>query len=172
MATLIRGAIVAGAVALAVVLSTVIGLSSPWPILLTAGVAVVRPARPGPIGALLVGAAAWWLAMALRAGVLPDTTTSAVLAAVLAVLVSTVVAAATGDRMPLWAGLAGSALFAGLYEPVFADSPTAFLAESPLAFGSVVVAVGIGALAAALIAVVEGLRGDSTATVPTTEGAA
>lgn len=172
MATLIRGAIVAGAIALAVLLSTVIGLASPWPVLLTAAIAIVRPVRPGPIVALLVGAAAWWLAMALRAGVLPDTTTSAVFAAVLAVLISTAAAAATREWLPLWGGLAGSALFAGLYEPVFADAPTAFLADSPLAFASVVVAVGIGGLAAALVALVEGSRRDTTSVVATPEGAA
>lgn len=171
MATLIRGVIVAGAVALAVLLSNLVGLEHPWPVLLTAAVAIRRPMRAGPVAALLVGAAAWWLAMALRAGVLPATTTATVVAAAVAVLLSTVVAAASRDRLPLWAALAGSALYAGLYEPVFADSPTTFLADSPLAFATLVVATGIGAVAAALSALLEGPRGDA-APAGTTQGAA
>lgn len=172
MSSLLRGVIVAGAVALAVVLSTAIGLSSPWPVLLTAAVALVRPLRPGPIAALLVGALAWWVAVALRAGVLPDSTSSEVLAAVGAVAICTLAAAVSREWMPLWAGLAGAAVFAGLYEPVFADSPTHFLADSPLAFGSVVVAVGLGALAGALAGVVERSFGERTVVMPSTEGAA
>ena len=172
MSSLLRGAIVAGAVALAVVLSTAIGLSSPWPVLLTAAVALVRPLRPGPVVALLVGASAWWLAMALRAGVLADSTSSEVIAAVIAVAICTVAAAASREWMPLWAGLAGAAVFAGLYEPVFADSPTHFLTDSPLAFASVVVAVGLGTVAAAVAAVLERSTSERAIAMPSTEGVA
>lgn len=170
MSSLLRGAVIAGAVALAVVLSTAIGLSSPWPILLVAAVVLVRPLRPGPVVALVVGAAAWWVAMALRAGVLPDTTSSEVLAAVVAIAICTAAAVGTSERVPLWAGLAGSAVFAGLYEPVYADAPTHFLADSVVALASVVVAVGIGTVAAVIADLVED-RAQRVTVLPTTERA-
>ncbi len=172
MSTLMRGLVVAGAVALVVVMSTLLGLPSPWPVLLVAAVSLARPVRPGILGAVLVGSVTWWVAMALRAGVLPDATSSAVLAAVIAVVVCTAVAAGTGERLPLWAGLAGMALFAGLYEPMFAANPTRFLSESFVALGSVVVAVGIGALIATVTEALGAERpeADRLIVLPTTEG--
>lgn len=170
MSSLLRGTVVAGAAALVVVLSTAIGLSSPWPVLLIAAVAFARPFRPGVVGALFVGVVAWWIAMALRAGVLPDATSSEVLAVVLAVALVTVAAAVSRDRLPLWAGLAGSAVFAGLYEPVFADAPTHFLTDSVLALASVVVAIGAGAIAAVVADLVDRTRGERVVVLPSTEG--
>lgn len=146
--TLLRGAVVAGAAGLVAALPDTLGLTSPWPVLLVAAVAFARPMRPGPIAAVLVGAVAWWVAMALRAGVLADTTSSRVIAAVVAIAVCTAVAAVSRERLPLWASLVGIAVFGALYEPMFADEPTKFIAQSTLAMTTVVVAVGIGALTA------------------------
>ena len=157
MSTLLRGLVVAGVAALVVAMPSVIGLDSPWPVLLAAAVAFARPARPGIAGAFVTGAAAWWLAMALRAGVLPDAVWSEALAALLAIAICTVAAVVSSERMPLFAGLAGIAAFAGLYEGPFTDAPTAFLSESPLAFGAVVVATGLGFLAATLVEALGGL---------------
>ena len=146
--TLARGAVVAGAAGLVAALPSTLGLTSPWPVLLVAAVALVRPLRAGTIVAVLVGAGAWWLGIALRAGLLPDATSSLVIAAIVAVAVCVAVAAATGDRLPLWASLAGIAAFGGIYEPTFATDPTHFLTDSVVALGTVVVAVGLGTLAA------------------------
>lgn len=157
MTSLLRGSVVAGAAALAVALATVLGLASPWPVLLVAAIAFARPLRPGVVGAVLVGAMSWWIAMAMRAAVLPDATSSEVLATVVAVLIVTVTAAATRERLPLLAGLGGIALLAGIYEPVFADAPTRFLTDSVLALGTVVVAVGLGSLAAVAADLLVGL---------------
>ncbi|MFT6803634.1 MAG: hypothetical protein ACJA2H_000643 [Nitriliruptoraceae bacterium] len=154
MLILLRGVVVAGIAALAIAVPSLIGLSSPWPILLVAAVAFARPAHPGAAGALLLGACAWWLGMALRAGVLPDALWSEVVAATVAVAVCVLAAMVSSERLPLFAGLAGLAAFAGLYEPVFAAEPTQFLSASPLAFGAVVVATGLGFLAASLVDVV------------------
>ncbi len=145
-----RGAVVAGAAGLVAAVPTLLGLSSPWPVLLVAAVALARPLRPGAIGAVLVGAGAWWLGIALRAGLLPDATSSLVIAAIAAVAICVAVAAATGERLPLWASLVGIAAFGGIYEPTFAADPTHFLTDSVVALGAVVVAVGIGTLAAVL----------------------
>lgn len=151
MLTLLRGVVVAGVVALVIAVPSIIGLSSPWPLLLAAAVAFARPIRPGIVGAFLTGAAAWWFAMALRAGVLPDAVWSEVVAATLAIGVCVLAAMVSSERLPLFAGLAGIAAFAGLYEPAFAESPTHFLSESPLALGAVVVATGLGFLAASIV---------------------
>lgn len=148
--SLVRGAVLAGAAGLVAALPSTLGLSSPWPVLLVAAVALARPFRPGAVGAVLVGAASWWLAIALRAGVLADTTSALVISAMVAVGLCTVVATATRERLPLWAALVGIAAFAGIYEPMFADAPTRFLTESALALASVVVAAGLGSLAAVL----------------------
>ena len=156
MKNLLRGAVVAGAAALAIAVPSVIGLASPWPVLLVAAVAFARPMRPGTVAALLLGAMSWWVGMALRAGVLPDAVWSEVAAASIAIGVVVLAASVSGDRMPLFAGLAGIAAFAGIYEPAFAASPTEFLAASPLAFGAVVVATGLGFLAASVADLVGG----------------
>lgn len=169
MNTLLRGVAIAGATALVIALPTFLGLASPWPVLLVAAVAFVRPARPGTAAAVLIGAAAWWLAMALRAGVLPDATWSEVAAATVAIAVAVLAAVVSSERLPLFAGLAGIAAFAGIYEPVFAASPTAFLSESPLAFGSVVVATGLGFLTATLVDAVGGLSSRDQVTPLRTE---
>src|SRR5690606_88968 len=100
------------------------------------------------IAAVLVGAGAWWLGLALRAGLLPQTTSSLVIAAVVAVAVCTAAAVLSGERLPLWAGLVGIAVYGGLYEPLFADEPTKFMTQSTLALATVVVAVGLGTLTA------------------------
>lgn len=168
MMTLLRGGVVAGLVALAVAVPSIFGLSSPWPLLLAAAVAFARPVRPGIAGAFLTGAVAWWFAMALRAGVLPDALWSEAVAATLAIGVCVLLAMVSSERLPLFAGLAGIAAFAGLYEPAFAEAPTRFLAESPLAFGAVVVATGLGFLAASLVDTVGSLsRRDQVAPLHT-----
>lgn len=144
--SLLRGAVVAGAAGLVAALPDTLGLTSPWPVLLVVAVALARPLRPGPMAAVLVGAAAWWVGTALRAGVLADTTSSLVIAAVTAVLLCTAAAALSGERLPLWASLVGIAAFGGIYEPMFAAEPTRFVDQSMLALATVGAAVGLGAL--------------------------
>lgn len=67
---------------------------------------------------------------------------------IVAVLILTAVAALSAGLLPLWAGLAGFAAFAGLYEPVSVASPTTFLTDAPLALVTVLLALGLGALTA------------------------
>lgn len=170
--SILRGVVVAGATALVVVLSSTFGLSSPWPVLLVAAVALARPLRPGLVIAFLIGSVSWWLGMALRAGFLPDATSSLVIAAVVAVAIPTIVATLTRERLPLWAGLAGIALFAAFYEPTFAAEPTKFLAQSLIALAGIVVATGLGtftALAAELLAGAPSAR-SHTGAAPTPQG--
>lgn len=156
MLTLFRGVAIAGVVALVVAVPSLTGLSSPWPLLLAAAIAFASPARVSAGLSMLLGAAAWWVAMALRAGVLPDAVWAQIAVATLAIGIVVAAAAISRERLPLFAGLAGIAAFAGVYEPVFAAAPTAFLVASPLAFGAVVVAVGLGILTASVVDVLGG----------------
>lgn len=164
--SILRGVVVAGAAALVAALPSVFGLSSPWPVLLVAAVALARPLRPGLIIAFLIGSVSWWLGMALRAGFLPDATSSLVLAAVVAVAIPTIAATLTRERLPLWAGLAGIAVFAAFYEPTFAAEPTKFLAQSVIALASVVVATGLGAFTAIAAELLAGAPSAASNTTP------
>lgn len=172
--TLLRGVVLAGVAALVAALSSTFGLTSAWPVLLVAAVAFARPIRPGAVIAVLIGAVAWWAGIAIRAGFLPDTKSALMISAVVAVAICTIAAAASRERLPLWAGFAGIALFAGIYEPIFAAEPTKFLAQSPLALASVVVAVGLGSLAAIVADLVAAARPQRTpaAASSTIEGVA
>jgi hypothetical protein len=152
---LVRGVVVGLGAVVAVVAGPSLGLDAPWPLLLVLGVAFAPRTSRGAIGAVAVGAIAWWIAIALRAAAVPDTTTGTILASLGAVAVVTIVALATRDRVPLWAALVGIGAFAGVYEPQFAANPTFFLRESPLAMASVLIAVGVAGLAAVLADVVE-----------------
>lgn len=128
--------------------SRLIALDTVWPILLAAGVALVPGgATMTRVGALLAGAAAGWLGFAVRVGVLPDVPVAQGLGLAVAVLVVTAVAVATADRVPLWAGLAGVAIFSGMYEAAFRADPAAFVADSTVAFTSVLLAAALGAAA-------------------------
>lgn len=157
--TAISGAIVALLAALVAVSGGAIGITTVWPVLLAVAVGLAaRPLTLGRVVAYVVGATASWIALAIRAGYLPDVAASQAVVVVGAVVLLTVIAALTADRVPLWAGLAGYAAFAGLYEPMFAATPTAFLTESPPALVTVLLAAGVGILVAELADLVTGSR--------------
>jgi hypothetical protein len=147
--TVIGGAVVAVIAGLLAVVGDGIGITTVWPVLLAAAIGLVARSAVVPrVGAAALGAVVGFVAMALRAGLLPDVVTSRALVIVLAVALLTLVAALTKGLLPLWAGLAGYAAFAGLYEPVYADSPTTFLADAPVAVLTVLLSLGLGAIAA------------------------
>jgi hypothetical protein len=85
------------------------------------------------IGGFLFGFGAAWLGYALRAGWLPDTSTGRAIAAVIVVAVVTVIAVATANRLPMWAGFVGVATLVGAYETTFNATPTGFVADSTTA---------------------------------------
>lgn len=146
--TLVRGGVAALAVALTALAGSALGIADPWPVVLALAVVLVPGGTTiGRVGAALVGAILGWVAIAVQAGFLPASSASTLLVSVGAVVLLVLVAVATAERLPLWAGLAGYAVFVGYYLPTFEASPTAFLSESPVAFVSVLLALGIGALA-------------------------
>lgn len=146
--TLLAGGVIAFVAALVALLGDTLNLTSPWPVLLAAAVGLATAPTLGRGAAFLAGAATAWLVAALRAGVLPDVVIAGALLVAFAVVLLTVVALVSRDRLPLWTSLLGFAAFTALYDPLYASAPTAFLSESPVAFVTVLLAASIGFLAA------------------------
>lgn len=96
------------------------------------------------VGGFLVGVLAAAIGYALRAAVLPDTTTARALVVVIVIMLAAVVAAATFGRLPLWTMLLGAAALAGAYEEAFTDSPGSLLSTLPVWLSSVLVMSAIG----------------------------
>jgi hypothetical protein len=155
--TVIHGVVVAVLVAILAAVGSAIGITTVWPVLL--GVAVGLAAWPlslGRVGAFVLGAVVSWVAMAMYAGFLPHVAFSRALIVLIGVMLLTIVAALTADLVPLWAGLVGYAAFTGLYEPLYAESPTLFLSESPGALLTVLLAGAVGLAIAGLATLVTG----------------
>ena|SRR6478672_5178130 len=109
-----------------------------------------RPAWGKPAG-FLAGFLLAWLGFAMRAAWLPDSSGGRAVAAFLVVALIAAVAALSGGRLPLWSGLVGAASIAGSYESVYTSAPSQFLSDSPVAATTVLLAVGLGYLAANLV---------------------
>ncbi|MCU1591285.1 MAG: hypothetical protein JWP11_2541 [Frankiales bacterium] len=102
------------------------------------------------LGGFLTGFAAAWLGYALRAGVLPDIPMGRAIAAVVVVAIVTVVATATANRLPLWAGFVGVTTLLGSYETTFAATPTSFVSDSMTAVTTSLLAAALGFFVAVL----------------------
>jgi hypothetical protein len=149
--TVIGGAVVAVIAGVLAIVGPSIGLDTLWPFLFAAAVALASgPAIASRVGALALGAVVAFVTNAIYAGFVPQTSLTRALMVVLGVGLLTVAAALTGGLLPLWAGLAGYALFAGYYGPTYADSPTTFAADAPVALVTVLLAAGVGAIVAIL----------------------
>lgn len=167
--TIIAGAVLAVLAGLLAAGGDAFGITSVWPVLLAAAVGLVAGrATIGRTGGVVLGAVLGFVAMALRAGFLPDVGMSQALVVVLAILVLTLVAAVSGGAVPLWAGLVGYGVFVGFYEPTYAANPTAFLTEAPAALAVIVLATAIGTLVAVLAEVgADAAASEDRSSVPT-----
>jgi hypothetical protein len=103
------------------------------------------------LGGFLTGFIAVWIGYALRAGVLPDIPMGRAIAAVVVVALITIVAVATADRLPMWAGFLGAATLLGSYETTFAATPTSFVSDSMTAVTTSLLAASLGFLVAVLL---------------------
>ena len=152
---LMTGAIIAIAAAAAILGSGVLGQSLQHLGVLAVAVGAVIALAAGrtwwgaPAG-LGIGMVVAWIGYALRALALPDAPSGRAVAAVIVILVTTIVVALAGGRIPLWAGLLGVAAMVAGYEQPYKEAPSAFLTESPAAFTTMLVGVGLGYLAATL----------------------
>jgi hypothetical protein len=104
------------------------------------------------LGGFLTGFGAAWLGYALRAGSLPDTPMGRAIAAVVVVGLITVVAVATANRLPMWAGFLGAAAMLGAYETTFAATPTEFVSDSMTAVTTSLLTAAFGFLVTVLLA--------------------
>lgn len=151
--TLWAGGVLALVLLLAALGGPALGLATLWPVVLAAAVGLAASdGHVGRAGAFVVGVLTGWLALAVRAGFLPDVALGRAGVALLAVAIVTGVALASAGRVPLWASLVGLAAFSAAYEPVYADSPTTFLADSPVAAATLLLGAGLGFLVSGLMA--------------------
>ncbi|MBA2956014.1 hypothetical protein GON03_16875 [Nocardioides sp. MAH-18] len=93
-----------------------------------------------------------WAAYAVRAGALPDAASGHAVAATVALLILTVVAAALRSRALFASSLLGVVALVGAYEKTFSLSPDQFLNQSPTAATTVLLAAGLGFLGAIIAA--------------------
>jgi hypothetical protein len=93
-----------------------------------------------------------WVGYAARAALLPDTSSGRAVAVGLVVVLCTLVAALSGDRLPLWSVLLGTAALAGGYEFTYAAAPPELMDTSASTATTLLLTVGIGFLAASLVA--------------------
>lgn len=132
-----------------------LGLSDTFMVLLGASLGAVVGLVPdqSPLlraAAFVIGFAVAVLGYALRAGVLPDIPMGHAVAAAAVVVVVTLVAAGSGNRLPLWTQLVGVAAFVGAYETLYTQTPTAFLSQWLPAGTTVLLAAAFGFLGASL----------------------
>lgn len=104
----------------------------------------------GKVVGFLVGFLVGWIGFALRAAVLPDAASGRAVAAFIVVAILAAVAVLSAGRLPLWSGLVGAAAIAGAYELVYTQAPSQFLADSPGAVTTVLLAAALGFLATSL----------------------
>ena len=149
--TVLTGAVIALLAAGLAVAGSALGIVTLWPVLLAAAIGLAGGhVTLGRVAGFVVGAVTAFVAMAVQAGLLPALPAAEAVVVAVAVVTLALIAALTGDRIPLWAGLVGYAAYAALYEPMYAARPTAFLAEAPVALLTVLLAAALGAAAATL----------------------
>jgi hypothetical protein len=147
--TLTAGLVLAVAAAAGLLLGDVLGWDLDAVVLLgaAAGGVLGLVGDRSPVARLLgflLGAVAAAIGYALRAAVLPDTTSARAVAVVLVILIATGIAAVSFGRLPLWSLLLGAAALAGAYEEIFTDSPGSLVSTLPVWLTSVLIMSAIG----------------------------
>jgi len=134
-----------------------LGLDDTFMVLLGASLGAVLGLVPdrSPLlraAAFVLGFAGAVVGYAIRVGVLPDIPIGHALAAAIVVLIATGIAAASANRLPLWAQLVGASAFIGSYETQFTQNPTAFTSQWLNAGSTVLLAAAFGFLASSIAA--------------------
>ena len=105
----------------------------------------------GKLGGFALGFAMAWMAFAIRAAVLPDSTIGRAVAAFVVILILGGAAAISAGKVPLWSSLVGAAAMVGAYETAYTSSPPTFLTTSPEAASTVLLAAAFGYIGTTLI---------------------
>jgi hypothetical protein len=149
--SLIVGALLALAAAVILWLGELLGLDLQHVALLGAALGgvvglVQTESAVGRVGGFLVGFVFAWIGFAVRAAILPDSTSGRAVAAFVVMLACAVACALSFGRMPLWSALVGAAAIVGAYEETYTNSPSEFLAQSPTAATTVLLTAAMGFL--------------------------
>lgn len=155
--TLLTGGVLLVAAVLVISLSNSLSLDVESVALMGAAIGAVLALVPDHsplfrVCGFLVGFVGAWIGYIIRAGFLPDTTTGHAIAVAFVVVVATLGAALSRDRIPLWSTLIGAAALAGSYEETYLSAPSQVLRTSTSSSTSVLLAVALGFFAAALVA--------------------
>lgn len=154
--TLVVGTLLAIAAALTAVVGEMLGFELDHVALIGVALGATLALVPDPSpGFRLFGFAAGfvlaWIGYLLRAGLLPDTAAGRAVDFALVLLGCAIVAWLSAGRIPLWSTLVGVAALVGAYETAYTDAPSQVLRHSPAAATSVLLAAGLGFVAAALV---------------------
>jgi hypothetical protein len=104
------------------------------------------------LGGFAIGFVIAWVGYIVRAQFLPDTSLGRAIAVAVVVLLCVGLTAATLERVTLWSVLLGAGAFAGAYEFTYAAEPPQILSTSLSTATTMAFNVGVGFLAAALVA--------------------
>lgn len=152
------GSAVAVAAAVLLAYGSSLGADLPKVALLAAAAGAVLglvPGGPGDTAARAVsylgGFAAVAVGLSLLRSSLPDVPTGRAISAVVVVSLVTAMAAATGDRLPLWAALLGVATLTGAFQTVLGGASTGTTTTVVTAATSALVASALAFLATTLL---------------------
>lgn len=153
--TILSGGILAIAVALLFLLGSVFELEVESVALFGAAlgtvVALVADRTLGArVGAFAAGFVIAWVGYIVRAALLPDSAAGRATAAVVIVVLCTVLSGALRNRLPLWAVLLGAVGLTGAYEYTYAAAPPELMTTSVETATAMLLSVGVGLFAASL----------------------
>jgi hypothetical protein len=155
--TLYAGSVLAVAAMFAVLVGSALDLDLESVALLGASMGAVIALVPDRtpltrLGGFAAGFLIGWAGYIIRAQFLPDTSTGRAIAVGIAVALCVGVTAASMDRITLWTVLLGAGAFAGAYEFTYNEAPPQILSTSLSTATTMAFNVGVGFLAAALVA--------------------
>lgn len=105
----------------------------------------------GPIARItsfLIGFLLSWVLFGIQAALLPQVVLSQIIGTVVTIVVITLVAGLSRNRMPFWALLLGAATMVGAYQTQFAAAPQNFLTQSVTSAGGTLIGVALGLIVA------------------------
>lgn len=156
--TLVTGVLLAAAVLFTVLLGSWFDLETNETALLgvASGAVVVLAAPAGHVGrslgAFVLGVFLTLIGYVVRAALLPDTSGGVAAFGVIVILLCTLAAVATRQRLTLWALLLGAASFAGAFETAYNAAPPQVATTSMTTLTTLALCAAVGFLAASLAA--------------------
>lgn len=111
----------------------------------------------GPLARIfsfLIGFIVSWVAFGLQAALLPQVVLSQIIGATVVIVIVTLVAGLSRNKMPFWALLLGSATMVGAYQTQFENAPQNFLTQSVTSAGGTLIGVALGLIVAFIMELV------------------